>query len=207
MRDPRRPFKPSNRFQTKKYSIGGLSTSKKEILDLFKAWIAISIAFAVILRGNLNFLTAFVVSMVTVGAGFLGHELAHKAVAQHYNHFAEFRAYNLMLLLAIVFSFLGFVFAAPGAVMISGNVLKKQNGHISLAGPLTNFAFAILFLILNITTPSLGLVWTYGFQINVWLGLFNMIPVWMLDGKKIFAWNKKIWAVTLAFGIALMFIY
>ncbi len=46
-----------------------------------------------------------------------------------------------------------------------------------------------------------------GFQINMWLGLFNMIPFWLLDGKKIFAWDPKIWAVMTAIGGYFVFLY
>jgi Zn-dependent protease len=51
-----------------------------------------------------------------------------------------------MLLLALGMSFLGFVFAAPGAVHIKGYINKMQNGIFSLAGPLMNLILALVFL-------------------------------------------------------------
>ena len=78
-----------------------IKTSKLEIVDLLKAWIAISLAFGIILRHSLGFSTAILVAAFSVGIGFLLHEMAHKFVAQHYNCFAEFRSFDQMLILAI----------------------------------------------------------------------------------------------------------
>lgn len=184
-------------------------TSKRELIDLVKAWVAISIAFAIVLTGlgfSVEFFTAVIIAAITVGVGFLFHEMAHKFVAQRYGCFAEFRAFDTMLLLAIVFSFFGFIFAAPGAVMISGQVTRRENGLISVVGPWTNLVLALLFLGLLTTFPAGSMVWAYGFQINTWLALFNMIPFWLLDGKKVWQWNKGVWGATVAAALLLMWL-
>ena len=119
------------------------TTSEKEKKDIIKAWIAISIAFAIALNGlRSGFSQAFIIAALTVGVGFLLHELAHKLVAQHYGCWAEFRSFDQMLFFAILLSFTGIIFAAPGAVMISGHVTNDRNGKISAAGPITNFILA-----------------------------------------------------------------
>lgn len=133
------------------------------------------------------------ISAFTVGIGFLFHELAHKIAAQKYGCEAEFKEDNMMLLLALVMSLLGFVFAAPGAVHIKGYLNRVQNGIISLAGPLMNLILALAFLPgLILFNGTLGLFFLYGFIINSWLGLFNMIPAGNFDGAKIYKWNKTI---------------
>lgn len=196
------PFEPENK------KIFGVPTSDVELQEIFRAWIAISLAFGILLsRGNFSFdviIVNVLISAFTVGIGFLFHELAHKVVAQRYGCHAEFRAFNAMLVLAIAFSFLGFVFAAPGAVFISSNVGIKKNGHISAAGPAMNFLFAALFFIGGIFIPHIA--FSYGFQINAWLGLFNMIPLAMFDGRKIFLWSKAVWGVMVALGFVLMWL-
>ena len=54
-----------------------------------------------------------------------------------------------MLVLAILMSFFGFIFAAPGAVVIKASYIHpSKNGKISLAGPLTNIILALLFFAL-----------------------------------------------------------
>jgi len=187
-----------------------LKFSKEEIKDLVKSWIAISIAFSVVLGGRDIFSSGFIFNLLlaalTVGIGFLLHELAHKVLAQKYGAIAEFRAFNPMLLLALFMSyFLGVIFAAPGAVMIhGGNINIKRYGKISAVGPLTNLILALIFLAIKLLDYGgiLNTIGSYGFMINSWLALFNMIPFWQFDGRKIFMWNKMIWVgITLISGL------
>ncbi|MBW2989302.1 metalloprotease [Candidatus Woesearchaeota archaeon] len=188
---------------------GGLSTSRTELIDLIKAWAAISLAFAILLGGSVfsfDFITFFMISSLSVGFGFIAHELSHKVVAQKYGCQAEFRAWDKMLILAVIMAFLGFVIAAPGAVMISGPVGKRRNGKISVAGAAANLAVAAMFLSL-LFVPVKGIFFViaqYGFLINTWLALFNMIPFWMFDGKKVLNWSKPVYYSVL--GISIVFL-
>lgn len=183
--------------------------SNFEIKELQKSWLALTVAFTILIsRGStLPFWLAFIMSGFTVGLGFIIHELSHKYAAQKLQCWAEFRANNQMLLLAIIFSFFGFIFAAPGAVMIQGHINKHKNGIISTAGPLSNFIVAGIFLALAfIPIPYLSIISAYGFMINSWLGLFNLIPILNFDGSKILAWNKIVYASMVIAGIALLMI-
>ena len=176
-------------YSQKQIQFGAISTSEREIKDILKAWIAISAAFAIVLSTSISsseLYVKFIVASLTVGVGFLLHELGHKVVAQKYGCFAEFRSFDAMLLLAVLMSFFGFVFAAPGAVMISGRVTKSKNGIISAAGPIVNFVLALIFLSLAFfQLPGIfQQIAFYGFMINSWLGLFNLIPVGFLTATK-----------------------
>lgn len=174
----------------------------KEIFDLLKAWIAVTVAFVILYFKDIsNLLPLFIVLLFTVGIGFLLHELAHKFLAIKYRCHTEFKADNKMLLFMIATSFFGFVFAAPGGVYISGLVDKRKYGLVSLAGPLTNMVLALIFLGLNYLTGLNILI--YGYIINSWLGLFNMLPFFGLDGYKVFIWNKLIYSIFLIFGVIL----
>ena len=191
---------------TSDIKIGKITTSHKEITDILKAWIAVSIAFGVLLSASVSdFYFKFIIASLTVGVGFLFHELGHKIVAQRYGCFAEFRSFDKMLLLAIAMSFFGFVFAAPGAVMISGRVTNARNGKISAAGPLVNIFLALIFLGLGfLALPKLFKeVALYGFIINSWLALFNMIPFGMFDGRKILKWNKPVYGFIVGASVLL----
>ena len=202
-----------------------LTTSKKELLDISKAWLAISIAFGLVLGGlSIKFFTAFIISAIAVGLGFLLHELSHKYFAQKFGYNAEFRSFDEMLFLAVIMSFFGFVIAAPGAVMIFTNVYdRRKNGIISVAGPVMNIFLALIFLllavllsgglgILNTSIPQLlegSLLYAIiaiGFLINSWLALFNMIPFWLFDGAKVFKWNKIVYFIVLIISLILVFV-
>ncbi|HZX12240.1 MAG TPA: site-2 protease family protein [Candidatus Nanoarchaeia archaeon] len=191
----------------KKYKIGKFTISNVEIRDLVKAWLAVSIAFGIVLGGLLGFLKSIVISLIVVGTGFLLHELGHKVVAQRFKYTAEFRSFDEMLFLAVIMSFFGFVFAAPGAVMIGGRSIREDhNGKISIAGPLVNLMLAVVFML--VFYASAGFVQTvaeFGMKINGWLALFNLIPVWQFDGAKVYKWRKGLWLLVVGGALALLF--
>jgi len=178
--------------------------SETEIIDLLWAWAALTFAFAVLLGGGIGsgFFMFLIISGLTIGLAFILHEMAHKFVAQRYGCWAEFRKWNFGLILAVIMSFLGFIFAAPGAVMISGMVSREQNGKISAAGPLTNIALAALFLLAKIfLLPQItgeafffvGLIVHVGLIANAFLAVFNLLPIPPLDGSKIMPWSFSLW--------------
>jgi len=180
--------------------------------DLIVSWLTISVAFAILLTPGFfnitSFVVAFPISAMVVGTGFIAHELAHRQIARKFGAHAEYRAWSFGLMFALFSAFLGFIFAAPGAVYIYGNLSRKENGLISIAGPLTNIAVAIgfmgLFLVnLNDWTSLLGAL---GFRINMFLALFNLIPFPPLDGSKVFVWSKAAWAVAAVIAFAGVFL-
>ncbi len=179
--------------------------STREARDIIISTVAISLALS-IAQGGLKLFAApskllFLVSFfaITVGTGFVLHELAHKFVAMRFGGYAEFKMWLQGLVMALAFSVFGFVFVAPGAVYIyAPRITKMQNGLISLAGPLTNLALSVVFLAVAAIFPlDVGgmNVWYFASKINVWLGMFNMIPIFPLDGSKIMDWNLWIWGL------------
>ena len=190
-------------------------TSNRERNDLIISWLTVSLAFAwigteIFTRGGLiTFISQFIIMLVAVGTGFILHELAHKYVGIHYGAKAEFRAWKQGLLLAIGLAVLtngAFVFAAPGAVYVYGkNISVKQNGIISLAGPVTNILIAITFgiLIALVNPEGLGAqIMVSTVYVNFFLAAFNMLPVFPLDGSKVFVWSKTTWITTMAIAVA-----
>ncbi len=192
--------------------------SEVEISQLIKAWAAIALAFTI--AGTIGsgrsfgsadalsvFLPIFLISVLTVGLAFLLHEMAHKFLAQRYGCWAEFRSFDMGLLLALIMSFSGLVFAAPGAVMINGVVSTKEYGKIAAVGPLTNILLSLIFLGIGLAFPVTG--WTrqliaHGAFINAWLAMFNLIPLWNLDGLKIVRWSRGVWFILIGVSLALL---
>lgn len=200
--------------------------SRREWQDLLIAWIAVSLAFAIIFlrdSGRVEPVQALLligIALVTVGIGFVAHEMAHKFTALGYGYWAEFRKDNMMLLVAVALAALvGVVFAAPGATVIydnrafGGGITREQNGKIAAAGPITNLLLCIPFaglLLFSGDSPSLlYLLGSMGLQINAMIAAFNLLPVSVLDGKKVLSWNGGIFAILIvaAFGVLLLSFY
>ncbi|SNZ04718.1 Zn-dependent protease (includes SpoIVFB) [Natronoarchaeum philippinense] len=179
---------------------GSLSFSQRELRDLAVAWIVLSGAFAVFLTGPAaffapGFVDVVVLCVLTVGVGFMLHELAHKVVAVRFGQQAAFRADYSMLFLALMGAFVGFIFAAPGAVYHRGRITPRENGLIALAGPVTNLVLAAIFLPLAFAPVDfLASAGAFGVFINVFLAAFNMIPFGPLDGKTVLDWSKAVFA-------------
>ena len=141
---------------------------------------------------------------------FLVHELAHKVVAQKKGMWAEFRLTTWGAVLTFASVFLPFKMIAPGAMMIGGSVpTGKDIVWISLAGPITNIVFSSALF-----GTAIGLLFTlnYGMfagmlifaaYINAFMAVFNLIPFGILDGYKIFSFNKKLWLVTFVPSVVL----
>jgi len=183
----------------------------RERRDLLIAWLAISIAFTLIyIRGGVDpigLVFYFVLSLVTVGVAFVLHELAHKFAAMRYGYWAEFKKDNQMLLVAVVMAALvGVVFAAPGATYVYGNATKAENGRISAAGPLTNLILCIPFAALIFFGGGLlGIVGLVGLRVNAMIAAFNLLPISVLDGRKVLAWNPVVFTVLMAASAGLLF--
>jgi len=203
--------------------------TRREEADLFIAWIAISLSFAIIKIapygilgpvGQVSPVSALIylgIALLTVGIGFILHEMAHKFTAIRYGFWAEFRKDNSMLLVAVVLaSLVGFVFAAPGATVIYSNTAdgrglsREQNGRISAAGPVVNLLLCLPFAALLVISGGLSSlngnilaqIGLAGIQINAMIAAFNMLPISILDGNKVFSWNIPVFLVLIlaAFG-------
>lgn len=188
-------------------------------LELLKAWAGTSLAFAIAFAGGqifrAEFLTFLLIAGVTGGIGFVVHELAHRVVARQYGAQAFFKSNDGMLLISILVAFSGWFVAAPGAVWHRGGSLTaRRSGLIALAGPVSNFGLAVLFALALLVFQSgvmpVDRFWVLlclvGYNINAWLGLFNLIPVAPFDGEKIWRWNKAVLGVTAAIGVVMVFV-
>ncbi|OWP57285.1 MAG: hypothetical protein B2I17_01165 [Thermoplasmatales archaeon B_DKE] len=189
------------------------STSREETRDILISIGALTLAFFVYNfvqdRAPMNGYNALVylleafVGMVTA---FLLHELSHRYVARNYGGIAYFRMWPFGIVLALVTSLIGFIFAAPGAVNISGVYGREQIGKTALAGPMTNLVLGTAALgVFFLSAPGslIGAVSYFVATINLWFSLFNMIPFPPLDGSKVISWNIGYYAIFVAASLVM----
>ena len=141
---------------------------------------------------------------------FIGHELAHKFVAQHYGMWSEFR----MTMMGYYLSLFAIIFSLPifgtGIVYTSGSGDVDEEGKAKLAGPMLNLIFAMALIIVSILVKAISggidyyilIMLQNGIIINGFFALFNMIPIQPFDGANIRRWNQPVWIVT---TVALIF--
>tara|TARA_A100001037_G_scaffold228456_1_gene206522 strand:- start:616 stop:1464 length:849 start_codon:yes stop_codon:yes gene_type:complete len=196
--------------------------SQTELKDLGISLVAFSLGLAFVfnggvLRGMLSLGPTllvtiplfFILGLVAFGPAFIIHELAHKFVAKYYGCWAEFRADPAGLRTGVLIAFfVGFLFMAPGAVMVAGNVNRRQNGMIALAGPMSNLVLWVIglpFYAIFAEHTYIGLVTGLWLTANAILGAFNMLPFGPLDGRKIKSWSEPVFWIFLSTFIALAY--
>lgn len=182
------------------------SAARSEVGQIIITWLVLGFCFSIgSLYSPIRFMRAFLISLLTLGFGFLAHELAHRNIARRFGCWAEFRLWPLGLMMALIFALVSggrFIFAAPGAVYIqprsyiwSERITKREYGIISLSGPLMNIAVGAIFFFISLFGGILAEIGNIGFFVNFWLAAFNLIPFGMMDGYKVFRWSPKIWAI------------
>ena len=195
--------------------------SRTELRDIAISILVLALSFTIVFAGRNNrfIMTAF---ENTFGAGlgsyaglfavciglvvisFLLHEFGHKFTAQKHGLWSEYRMFPIGLGISLLLSFAGFLFAAPGAVMISGQMDNRLNGKISIAGPAVNLVFSAVGLLGCVLLN--GNQWVVPFyllaSLNASLALFNLIPFPPLDGSKILKWSIPVWIIAVVLGAA-----
>jgi Zn-dependent protease len=138
----------------------------------------------------------FVLAMIIAGPAVLFHEFGHKLVALGFGMSAEFNAAYFWLALGVVLKLMnfGFIFFIPAYVSISGaGASPLQMAAVSFAGPAVNLAlFLVPFLLLKSAAfrkkhkKYLAILFLTS-RINIFLFLFNMLPIPMFDGWGVYS--------------------
>ncbi len=199
--------------------------SSAELREILLADIVLIIAFSLTFSGGLSALASdpnkfitniklFIpIAALAVTLSFVLHELMHKFVAQRFGAIAGFKTSTMGLAITLITGTFGFLIGIPGATMIYvQSFTKKENGLVSLAGPLTNFVvfgiFLALFVVLSPPTGSyLNLAISFTMFISIYLAFFNMLPIMPLDGSKVLAWSPPVYVVTMGIIFAIIYFF
>jgi Zn-dependent protease len=134
----------------------------------------------------------FKLAIIVTAPAVILHELAHKFVALSYGLNATFKAWFFGLALGVILKLFHspIIIIAPGFVEISQGASNLVYALIAFAGPAINL---ILFLISSYVlsqkkrmTRNEAMVWYLTKQINIFLFIFNMLPIPPLDGSKVY---------------------
>jgi Zn-dependent protease len=185
----------------------GVHFSKPEVLHLLGASaLLLLLSYSVVspLLFPIQFdLTSFIFYTLVLFLAFIPHELMHKAIAQRYGLYAEFRIIPYYALLTLLFILLPYKLFAPGAVMIGGAASQREYGKTAAAGPATNVVLGGTLLGLAPIFPSYAPFLLFGAWFSGWLSFFNMLPVFPFDGEKVIHWSRAAFAVLISASIVL----
>ena len=119
------------------------------------------------------------------------HELAHKFAALSYGMQATFQAAYFFLFLGLMMKLMnfGFIFFVPAYVSIAGKGTALQFALTAGAGPFMNLLLWLLALFLlknNLVNRKYNSALLLTGRINMFLFIFNMLPIPGFDGSKFF---------------------
>jgi Zn-dependent protease len=191
---------------TKKNFLNRFHLSIQEISEMGVAWIIMAGVILYLTRRNLTGINELFVYLIVFGIIFFTHEMSHKLTAIKFGARANFRISKEGLMLLLVSLIIGFPILAVGAVFWWGEAAysTRLRGRASAAGPISNIVLAGIFYIIASINPIispqqpeiasiLSDVGNIGVSLNTFLGLFNLLPIGMLDGAKVLAWDGRVW--------------
>jgi Zn-dependent protease len=166
----------------------------KELFDVIVMTLAVGYIFMDLFRRQPYGFDkkAFMFSCLVTAPALIAHELAHKFVALSFGLEATFHAAYFWLALGILLKMVrfNFIFFVPAYVSIgNGIVTPLASGLIAFAGPALNLVlFIVSWALLRQKKMKKN---TYVFlqvtkQINLFLFVFNMLPIPFFDGLKVY---------------------
>jgi Zn-dependent protease len=170
-----------------------------ETLHLLFGTLMLAAMFAIAYQWNL------IVAVILGAGGLMLHELGHK-IAGRMRCIDDVHFTLMPLGLGLGFFtaiFFGQALAAPGGVTVGENASDRDRLIMAIAGPATNLLVFMLGLLLHVWIPTkvaiIGQIqvdiWLAFSFINLYLALFNMIPIYPFDGASVIKHSLPVWGV------------
>ena len=153
-----------------------------------------------------SLLESVILYFFVLGISFFTHELMHKFTAIRFGAKASYHISREGLFFTLISVFIGFPILTIGAVYWWGEAAysTRLRGRVSAAGPISNliligFSYILMgFSVVMLSiSPDLSLflfqIGSMSVSLNVFLGLFNLLPIGVLDGAKVLDWDGRIW--------------
>lgn len=165
----------------------------REIFDVVIMTLAVGYIFMNLFRqSNKTAKEAFIFSCMVTAPALILHELAHKVLAVSYGFEATFHAAYIWLIIGVLLRMMnfGFIFFVPAYVSFTAiNLDPATSALIAFAGPAMNlllFIGAWALLKKKKLKTSTYMFLTVTKQINLFLFIFNMLPIPFFDGMKVY---------------------
>jgi len=176
------------------------------------AGVAFSMIYSVAARLGPSLVALIILSVI---AAFIAHELAHKVEAIRQKSWARFKLNLFGSMVSLISIILPMKFIAPGAVVIFGHATSKGVARIAAAGPAVNLIFGasilpiifIAYTLVGAIDYNLTSALVFIGEINVLMGLVNLIPLGPLDGMKIITTSFRAWLSYMVLAVVMFAIY
>ena len=139
---------------------------------------------------------AFIFAIMVTAPAVILHELGHKFIALSMGLGATFHAAYLWLAIGILLKLMnfGFIFFVPAYVSIGGaGMTPLMHSAVAFAGPAVNLIiFLTVFLLMKNKAfvrryQKYAPVFVLTYKINLFLFIFNMLPIPMFDGWHVYS--------------------
>ena len=151
----------------------------------------------------------FIITLLIVAASMALHELVHRTIALWLGYRSQYKAWLLGLVIGLVIAFISnghWLFIAPGLLIITHlpihrlgkfpySLSYKHLGWIAMSGAIANMLFAILLKSLHLAT-GIG-IFQKAMMINLWIALWDMIPIPPANGSRTFFGSRFIYVFIL----------
>lgn len=181
-----------------------------ETAHLVFATILLAATFAIAYQWN--FLLALSVGAFGLIVHELGHKIAGSVLCVRDTHFA---ISPIGIFLGYLTSFgIGHALVSPGGVTVDEGAPGRKRMWMALAGPATNVLLFVVFYGLHVFAPvtaDFGVggravdvdLWLAIASVNLYLAVFNLLPIPAFDGSHVLDHNPWVWAISMVVTVSL----